>query len=223
MADAIPEVPGFDGPPLPAPGRVLVSRLRQIGDVILTLPLVDAIRARFPEARIDYLAEEAPAQAALGHPALGRVISFRPGAGGPLPAPLAVLRELRAARYDWTIDLYGNPRSALLLAWTGAPVRVGPARRGRKRLYTHVMPAVREPISAVAHHLGALRAIGIESVIGAPRIHLSDEERTRGAELLDAALAPGGARVGLHVGNRWAAKRWHSERFAALARAAGWA
>jgi ADP-heptose:LPS heptosyltransferase len=208
-----------DAPPLPAPQRVLVSRLRRIGDVILTLPLVDALRARFPETRIDFLAEEDPAQAVLGHPAIERVISFRPSRRSPLPAPLAVMKELRAARYDWTLDLYGNPRSAMLLAWTGAQVRVGPGRRGRRHLYTHVLPPAREPLSAIEHHLRALHALGLEAEAGAPRIHLSGAERARGAEKLDAALPPGGPRVGLHVGNRWSAKRWHPERFAALARA----
>lgn len=204
---------------LPAPRRVLVSRIRRIGDVILTLPLVDALRAQFPDVRIDYLAEEGPAQAVLGHPAVERVHAFRPAAGGPLPAPLPILRELRAARYDWTIDLYGNPRSALLLAWTGAPVRVGPARRGRRHLYTHLVPPVREPIQAVRHHLLALEALGIHAEAGAPRIHLGEEEVARGAAILDAALPPGSARIGLHVGNRWSAKRWPAERYAALARA----
>ncbi|HYJ33344.1 MAG TPA: glycosyltransferase family 9 protein [Candidatus Binatia bacterium] len=218
MADARPLDAPPAAPPLPAPARVLVSRLRRIGDVILALPLVDALRERFPGARIDFLAEEDPAQAAVGHPAIDRVLSFRPSPS-PLPAPAAVLRELRGARYDWTIDLYGNSRSAMLLALTGAQVRVGPARRGRRHLYTHVVPPVREPLSAIEHHLGALRALGIETSGGAPRIHLTADEAARGRERLDGLLPPGGARVGLHVGNRWPAKRWHPERFAALARA----
>ena len=210
------------GAPLPAPRRVLVSRLRQIGDVILTLPLIDALRETHPDARIDYLAEAGPAQAAIGHPAIERVISFAPRRRSFLPAPLSVIRALREARYDWTIDLYGNPRSAILLAWTGAPLRVGPARRGRQRLYTHVVPPAEEPLSAIAHHFRSLELLGIDAVPGAPRITLTEEERARGRRLLDQALpggAPGSARVGVHVGNRWPAKRWFAERYAGLIRA----
>jgi lipopolysaccharide heptosyltransferase II len=205
--------------PLPAPRRILVSRLRRIGDVILTLPLVDALRARYPDARIDYLAEEGPAQAAIGHPALERVHAFRSGRRSLLPAPLALMRALREARYDWTIDLYGNPRSAMILAWTGAQLRVGPARRGRRRLYTHVVPPAEEPLSAIDHHFRALEILGIDAAPTAPRITLTDEERARGRALLDRALPPGGARVGVHVGNRWPAKRWFEERYAGLVRA----
>lgn len=204
------------GLPVADPRRILVSRIRQIGDVILSLPVLDALRERFPEAEIDYLAEAAPGEAVRGHPAVRRVLVYRPGVWPGLPAPPRLLVALRAARYDWTIDLYGNPRSALLTAWTGAPVRVGPSRRGRRRLYTHVAPPIAEPLSAVEHHLKTLRAVGIDAPARAPRLHLSGAERVRGTELLDRALAPGGPRVGLHVGNRWPAKRWFEERFASL-------
>lgn len=207
------------GPSVRAPGRILVTRLRQIGDVILSLPVVEALRAAFPSARIDYLAEETPAQAALGHPALSDVIALRPWPGAAiLPASPGVLTRLRAARYDWVVDLYGNPRSAALAVWSGAPVRIGPDRRGRRRLYTHPVPSP-GPVSAVVHHLASLRVVGLVPPPTSPRLHLSGEELALGRARLDAALPAGRPRVGFHVGNRWAAKRWPEERFVALLRA----
>lgn len=202
-----------------APKRILVSRIRQIGDVILTLPVLDALRANLPDAEIDYLAEEAPAQAAIGHPAIRRVLTLRKWPG--LPAQPQLLAALRRARYDAVIDLYGNPRSALLSSFTGAPVRVGPARRSRRRLYTHAIPSQDPKRSAIDYHLSALQAIGVPTPAPprAPRIHLTEAERAQGAARLDQAAPPGVPRVGLHVGNRWAAKRWPEERFAALLRA----
>src|SRR2546425_1503999 len=148
-------------PPVAPPRRVLVSRLRQIGDVILTLPVVDALHDLYPSAEIDYLAEEEPARAALGHPSLRRVWSFDPRGWPGLPAPPDLLMRLRSARYDWAIDLYGNPRSALIAWWTGASIRVGPARRARRRFYTHTMRPVVEPLAAVDHHLLSLQALGL--------------------------------------------------------------
>lgn len=208
-------------PPVGAPRRVLVSRLRRIGDVILTLPLLEALRARFPDATIDYLAESGPAQAVVGHPAVGTVHATPTKGGWLLPAPLALLGALRRANYDWVIDLYGNPRSALLAAWTGAPIRVGPRRRGRRHLYSHHLPRVEEPLSAVAHHLLALQVLGVQppGAPAPPRIYLNDSELADGRGRLADLTRNAGPRVGLHVGNRWPAKRWPEERFAALLRA----
>lgn len=204
---------------LAAPGRVLVTRLRRIGDAILSLPVLDALREAFPACSIDFLAEEGPAQAAVGHPAVDRVLVLDRTLHSILPASPRMLWRLRARGYDWVIDLYGNPRSAALAAWTGARVRVGPARRGRRHLYTHALPPAALPLSAVLHHLRALEALGIQPRPRAPRIALSQGEREQGRARLDHVLPPGSPRVGIHPGNRWPAKRWPEERFSALARA----
>lgn len=202
----------------PEPRRILVSRIRRIGDVILSLPVLDALRARFPDAEIDYLAEDGPAQAVVGHPALRRVLSFAPGGWPGLPGPPDLLARLRGARYDWAIDLYGNPRSALLTLLTGAPARVGLPRESRRRFYTHVAANVEDPLSAVDRHLLALAPLGVPVASRTPRIHLDEKERVAGIEMLDRALPAGSPRIGFHVGNRWPAKRWPEERFQALLR-----
>jgi ADP-heptose:LPS heptosyltransferase len=201
------------------PRRVLVTRLRRIGDAILALPTLDALRDAFPDCSIDFLAEADPAQAALHHPAVDRVLVLDRTLHQILPATPRLLWRLRERRYDWVIDLYGNPRSAALAAWTGARVRVGPARRGRRRLYTHPIPPTSEPLSAIEHHLRALEILGLSPRVRAPHVTLTEEERADGRALLDGALPPGASRVGLHPGNRWPAKRWPEERFGALARA----
>lgn len=202
-----------------APRRVLVTRLKRIGDAILTLPVVEAIREAFPSCTIDFLAEEDPAQAVIGHPDVDRVLALDRAYRAWMPASPSILLQLRARRYDWVVDLYGNPRSALLSAWTGAGVRVGPARRGRRHLYTHPIPPTARPLSAIDHHLRYVEALGIEPVRRPPRIALAEAERAEGRSLLDRVLPPGSPRVGIHPGNRWPAKRWPESRFAALVRA----
>ena len=201
------------------PRRVLVTRLRRIGDAILSLPVLDALREAFPDCAIDFLAEEGPAQAAVGHPAVDRVLVLDRTLHAVMPATPRMLWRLRARGYDWAIDLYGNPRSAALVAWTGAKVRVGPARRGRRRLYTHPVPPAAKALSAVEHHLRSLAVLGLTPRPRTPRIALTPREREEGLRRLDDALPPGAPRVGIHPGNRWPAKRWPEERFAALARA----
>jgi len=77
---------------------------------------------------------------------------------------------------------------------------------------------VKQPLSAVDHHLLALEALGYRPQRTMPRIHLPEGERAEGMARVDAAIPPGAPRVGLHVGNRWAAKRWPEERFRSLLR-----
>jgi heptosyltransferase-2 len=145
-----------------------------------------------------------------------RVLVLGRTLGSILPAPPQLLWRLRARRYDWVIDLYGNPRSALLAVWTGAKVRVGPARRGRRHLYTHQIPPAEGSLSAIAHHLRSLTALGLTPEVRAPRITLTEREREEGRARLEVVLPGGSPRVGIHPGNRWPAKRWPEERFAAL-------
>ncbi len=202
-----------------APLRILVSRIRQIGDAILSLPVLDALHAAFPDAAIDFLAEEGPSRAAVNHPAVRRVLAYSPRAWPGLPAPPEILAALATARYDVAIDLYGNPRSALLTAITGARIRVGPARRGRRHLYTHPIESPAGKVPAHEHHLLSLRSLGIQGPAAKPRIRLTEIEIADGRAILGGAVPSGAPRVGLHVGNRWSAKRWPEERFRALLRA----
>src|SRR5476651_2737522 len=105
--------------------RILLVRLRQIGDVVFTTPAVHALRERFPAAHLAYLVEPAAAPVVLHNPHLNDVI-VAPRAGGARGffADLALGRRLRAQRYDIAIDFHGGPRASLLTWLSGAPVRI---------------------------------------------------------------------------------------------------
>ncbi|MBC7186555.1 MAG: glycosyltransferase family 9 protein, partial [Calditrichaeota bacterium] len=111
------------------PRRILVSRLRFLGDVVLTTPLLRALRRAFPEARIAYLAESPYIEVLAHHP---HVDGLLPLDRQTRAAQLSTLRQLRRAHFDLTIDLFGNARSALLLWLSGARQRIGFDYRGRR-------------------------------------------------------------------------------------------
>ena len=79
--------------------RILLVRLRQIGDVVFTTPAVHALRRRFPDAQLTYLVEPRPRRSSLGNPHLNEVI-VAPRARGlrGLLGDLALGRRLRAQR-----------------------------------------------------------------------------------------------------------------------------
>src|ERR1700730_10141159 len=102
--------------------RILIVRLRQIGDVVFTTPAIHALRVRFPDAHLAYVVEPHAAPLVAANPHLNEVI-VAPRRGGA--ADVALVRSLRAARFDIAIDLRGGPRASMLTWWRGAPVRIG--------------------------------------------------------------------------------------------------
>lgn len=115
-------------------------KLSAFGDVVHTIPVLHALRRRYPAARIDWLVMAGNAALIAGHPALDRVVAFDDKAWRT-PSRLgwrnfrtlwAFGRDLRRARYDLVIDLQGQFRSAACVLLTAAPVRIGFARPRRR-------------------------------------------------------------------------------------------
>jgi heptosyltransferase-3 len=190
--------------------RILVTRLRYLGDVILTTPAVAALKSRYPEARIDYMTEETFAPVLRGNPHIDEIITT---AGGFL----GTVARIRKRRYTAAIDLFYNPRSAWLLYIACIPVRVGGARRWRRRLYTHTFNVPRSIRSAVSHHLYPLRILGVREKQSLPRIYMDDGERTAGRSFLEEKTGRSDGIVALHCGGTWQAKRWSPRNFSMLA------
>src|SRR5512140_400680 len=110
--------------------RILISRLRFIGDIVLTTPVLRAVRAAYPEAFIAYLGDRNAVTLLQENPCVNEIIGYDYSRSSILEqARVALL--LRRRHFDLAIDLFGNPRSALLTYLSGASVRVGPDRKRR--------------------------------------------------------------------------------------------
>src|SRR5919108_4656389 len=92
--------------------RILLVRLRQIGDVVFTTPAIHGLRRRFPRAHLAYVVEPAAAPVVLNNPHLDEVIvAPRAGRWRGVAGDVALVRRLRAGRYDLAIDFHGGPRA----------------------------------------------------------------------------------------------------------------
>lgn len=198
---------------LPPVRRVLVTRLKFLGDVVLTTPVLRTLRAALPEASIEYLTLQPYAAALQHHPDLDRLHEL-PAAARPHDM-LAMARSLARPRVDWWIDLMGSPRSALLCALARPRVAVGPARGFRSRVYQHRRGRPRGERSAVRHHLDKLVPLLGETAPSAVRIVADPHVRARVRAAL--ALEPERPPVLLHPGSTWQSTAWPDRRFAELA------
>ncbi|NLF30005.1 MAG: glycosyltransferase family 9 protein [Planctomycetes bacterium] len=157
---------------IPAPRNVLIVKPSALGDVITALPVLRGLRRTFgTEVRIDWLLSGSCAAAVAADPHLDAVVLFdrkRYGAlwrnAAAVKDFLAFCRKLRAARYDWVLDLQGLFRSGLFTAVTRAPVRAGfqAAREGAALAYTHTLPAAAAPLHTVDRNIALARIVGID-------------------------------------------------------------
>lgn len=211
-----------DHPIDPAPvRRLLFVRPRFLGDICLTMPLVQAARAACPGARVAYVVERESAPLLEGDPRVDeRIVVPR---GPSLGETVALVRQVRAFAPDVVFDCFCNPRTAVWTAASGARVRVGYPNKGwRSALYTH--HARPRTLSAVGFHLASLEALGWpvppegDAAARTPRLHVSEPARGEARRALAAMGVPADARlVGFHPGARWPTRRWDPARYVALA------
>jgi lipopolysaccharide heptosyltransferase II len=142
--------------------RVLLIRLRLIGDVVLSTPLIRALRRTFPDASLSYLVERQAAAVVSGNPHLNDVIVVERTRGlARIVDDVRLAWRLRRERFDVVIDMHGGPRSSWLALATGAPQRIGYDIAGRHWMYTRTVPRARElrPRHSVVNQWDLLNAI----------------------------------------------------------------
>jgi heptosyltransferase II len=202
--------------------RILVRAVNWLGDAVMTTPALDAIRASFPAARITLLATPLVAELFSPHDRIDEVlIYYKKGCHAGLGGRLRLAGELRARRFDLAI-LLQNAFDAALIAWlAGIPVRIGYRTDGRRLLLSHGAPlsGETEKLHHVEYYLRMLAQFGV--VPGSKALSLTvtaEEEREAAAILLRAGIKEDDFLLGLNPGATYgSAKRWHPERFAAVA------
>ena len=204
--------------------KILLVRLRLLGDVVLTTPLIRALRRKFPDAHLTYLVEPAAAAVVRGNPHLNEVIVAPKRRGVARWADDARLaRRLRRAGYDIVIDLHGGPRAAWLAWATGAPVRIGYTIQGRSWMYTHAVPRADDlrPRHSVVNQWDLLTPLGIDLPTPAhDPIDIGEDPaaaRSVDAKLRALGIGADDQIVLIHVSAGNPFRRWPAAAFATLA------
>jgi lipopolysaccharide heptosyltransferase I len=195
----------------------LIVRLSAIGDVLHGVPVLNALRAHFPRARLSWVVEGRAGELLRGHAALDRLIV---APRGWLKSPAAVWRlwrELRADRPDVALDLQGLARSALTACFSGARQRLGFAGKDGREFSRWLYTTLVQPTAAhvIDRNLQLLRPLGIHQP--AVRFDLPGYEAetlTIAHYVWQRALGPFAV---INPGAGWPSKRWEMDRFAAVA------
>ncbi len=201
----------------PAPGqeRIIVSRLRFLGDVVLSTPSLEALRQARPEAWVDYVTYPAYAPVLEHHPGVDRILTIRSNAN-PLET-LRLARRLRSPRADWFFDLLSNPRSALQVALARPRASVGQKTGFRSVVYAHGRPRPLARESQVMGHLDKLVPMLGAVAPRLPRVYVTDAERQ--AALKRFSMEDGSPTVVIHPGATWPWRLWPLDRWSALVHA----
>jgi lipopolysaccharide heptosyltransferase I len=207
------------------PRCIALIKPSALGDIVHALPVLEALRYRFPNAHIAWVVNRSYEPLLIGHPCLDETIPFDrqalgSGIGKAVRAAGRFAGELRRRRFDLAIDMQGLFRSGLMTLATGAKRRVGfsIAREGARYCYTDRIPTL--PLDhehAVDRNWRMAQAFGVGRRPKRFIVPIADDARRWAVQGLRDCPRPW---LVFAVGARWLTKRWPAEHFALLARRA---
>lgn len=156
-------------PDLKGVKKILVVRMRHLGDVLLTSPVFSILKKALPEAKIDVLINQESLPMLQGNPAISHFILFdrkKVPFFRKWKKEWRLYREIWKGKYDLVINLTEGDRGALAALFSRAAIKVGfdPEGKGfkfKKTIYTHMTKVIKNPRHIVERQLDALRCIGI--------------------------------------------------------------
>ncbi len=195
--------------------NVLLIQLKRIGDLILTVPTIAALRKTFPEARISLVAAYGSRELLPAIPGVDQTLVAR-GRISDAPQFFAVAKR----KFEYCLDFSRTDRSALLTVLSGAKRRItyDTIRREplRQLSYNEFVPSQVRFVHTIDHHLALLAPLGVHDPARELHLELPLGARTRAAEIIVEADL-GDEFVVLHPGSARAEKFWVAQRWAELA------
>lgn len=200
--------------------RIALIKPSALGDIVHALPVLSALRTRFPSARITWIVNRSYESLLAGHPDLTDTLPFDRGAfkgvRSAIVAAWSFVAELRSRRFDLVIDMQGLLRSGLMAWASGSPRRVGfvTAREGSRYAYTHKLKCpTRNGAHAVDRMWRVAEAFGVGHL---PKVfHIPLQPVAVTAAQQELAMLPRPV-VAVAVGAKWVTKRWPPGHFAEL-------
>lgn len=190
-----------------------------LGDVVFSLPTIQALRARLPHVRITVVAHSPAHELLSHHPSIDSVIKipFKPGDG--FWSAFEFARGLKKYHFDLAVLFPNSFRSAMMVWLSGAKIRIGYKTEGRGVLLTHPLAVQKDSksIHGTEYYSRIVSCLGINDVEMKFEPIVSEEEIGEQEKLLaQQGIYPGDLKVAIQPGASKPEKRWHAERFGIL-------
>ncbi len=202
--------------------RILIRMPNWVGDAVMSLPALEAVKENFPECSITLLAKPWVVPLFEDNPAVNRIITFTREGGffRKLSEMIQVIKEIRNQKFDLAILFQNAFEAALLSRIGGVRFRLGYNTDGRSLLLTHRVIRNEEILNVhlIEYYLSILRAMGWEAKSREPSLKLDRKYLLDAGKLLHLnGIAPEDFLVGLNPGAMFGgAKKWPPDRFAKI-------
>ena len=192
---------------------VLIIKPRAIGDVLLSSPVVTNLKRFNSRMQIDFLCESFAADVVRGNENISNVLTF----DKKKDSSAAIISSVRKRKYDLVIDLFCNPRTALITYCSGARHRIGFPFRGRGYAYNIKVEPRGGDVHNIEFNLDVLNKFNIPIVDSNPHFPMNEQARLFAAEWFQAQNFFHPVTVGINPSGGWYTKKWRSDLYALLA------
>jgi heptosyltransferase-2 len=200
------------------PRNILIIGVNWIGDAVLTIPAIQAVRKAFPDARISLLVKPWVSDIFRANNDIDEIILYKDSYKG-INGKLRLAKMLKVRKFN-TAVLLQNAFDAALITWlAGIPERIGYNTDFRRFLLTNAIPLTKDILTRhqVYYYLNIVDSIGAGTVETTPYLSLTREERNWAIKELASFNAAQFPVIGINPGATYgSAKRWLPERFAEL-------
>ena len=194
--------------------KILLIKLRGIGDVVLSTVTFENLIKEFPNAKIDYLTENPSFEFLNNLDFINDVVLFNRKSTW---ARFKQLFEIRSKKYDLVFDFFSNPATALVTYFSGAKYRCGYPYKGRTYAYNIFGPEERDKYHAAELHLKFLNKIGLQ--VNSNNLHFGiDQSSLEFAEIyFSNNFSNNDLVIGISPSGGWESKKCDPIKFAEIA------
>lgn len=171
--------------------KILVIQQKMIGDVLTSSIIFEALRQKFPEARLDYLIHRHTAAVVENNPFINELILFNPEKDQRPAAFITFLRSIKKQEYDVVIDVYSKINTAVMTKYTGAKLRISYNKWYTRKAYTHTFKNKKKSETnaglAIENRMQLLQGLSPDFPVEIkPKIYLTSAEKESAKKRLEA-------------------------------------